>query len=309
MDDAATAAEGSGRLIFGPLGTSAFLMEVSVRGEGSAGSYGVSLMAGEDILLGFTIDPEKGEGRIAMGERVEHLRLPEGFDPHVWHLLRCEVDGALVRLMLDGAGTSWSGRMRGDVTRLAFTAERGTGLFTAFELTLGWEELFDDPGVGSALRWCGPIGEDVWRIEGRALAFAGAEGRLERDAPADEYEMVVNVRLDPDVVDAGYGFVPAIYTDEEDVRVTIERGDSGWLLRCIGSGGEMAATLPAGFDPSRYHQFRMRRERERLTLALEDLHLGTVEIPPGGGRVGIIASGEAWFEMVRVTALDARSGG
>jgi GH43 family beta-xylosidase len=289
-------------------GAPCFVAEVSLRATGEiAGddALGLGLIADAALVLRCAILPARELLRVSWMDagawREELLRLPEGFAPQALHLLRVEVDGARVRIALDDIAARWRGLLTITPERLALVTAGGSAAFSGFALTVGWEELFDEP---EALGWAIEPGSG-WRCEEGRLRHPGGQpdALIVKGPPLEAYELLVNARVDAEGP-GGYGICPAVNDQDLGPRLTVEPLSGGWALRCQRAGEESLLRLPEGFDPYAWQQFRLRKSRGQIDIAWERHALGSIPAPTGPSRVGLLAhQAAASFDMVRVTAI------
>jgi GH43 family beta-xylosidase len=219
-------------------GTPSFLVEVSVRGDFSVGLGDQLRIAGSAAFF---------------------------------RLLRIEADGLRVTASLDEEPPFLRQRIADPVTAISLA----NGEFSAFSLTAGWEDLFEEDGDPAALGWEG----EGWRVEQGRLRGEGTSWIFKGPTPAG-FLAVINARLESP--GGEYFFV----LGDEGPRIALKN-----------------FPIPPGFDPGVDQQFRLRKEGKTVEVSWEGLLLGTVEAPPGPLRLGLgTADARASFEMVRVTA-------
>ena len=296
----------------------AFVLEVSPRAVvvGAArpayagASYGVGLTDARGPLLHCRL-PVTGEAAVvavatAAGWEEHPVALRSGFDSTMNHLLRLEVDGRRVRLQIDGPAARWQGLLPAEPAALALETDGAPAVFRGFELTVGWEDLFEEAGADLAeLGWEAATGD--WRLADRQLwgaAAGGGTAAIAKGPLLEAYELVVNVRLAEAAGDAAYGFYPVLAADGTGPLLRVKRHGAGWALVLAEGDAAGGLELPDGFEPAVYQQFRFSKEGRRLAVTWEVTALGGFEVPAGPARVGLWVQGAAAaFDMVRVTAL------
>ncbi|HYY42528.1 MAG TPA: glycoside hydrolase family 43 protein, partial [Pyrinomonadaceae bacterium] len=153
---------------------------------------------------------------VGAGEVAASFKLPADFDPSVFHLLRVEVDGTYLRVELDEGLARWHGHMPAAPDRIALLTAHTGALFAGFALTSGWEDSFTSHDW-RARGWQEVAGGDDWRVvdqELRSAVSADAPQVLSKGALLQEYELVVNLRLNQEATDGGScGFYPASGAD------------------------------------------------------------------------------------------------
>ncbi|MFP5288638.1 MAG: hypothetical protein ACLGI9_23075, partial [Thermoanaerobaculia bacterium] len=283
-------------------GSSSFLCEVSLRALGEPGEdscFGIDLLGEEGALLRVRLGGEW----LRVGDR--RFLLPSGFDLRAFHLLRVEVDGSRVAVRLDEAAASWRGRIGGTAAGIALAAEGLSAECAGLALTAGWEDLFLEDGDPSAFGWDTLEGEGDWRVEaGRLRLRAPGNAAWIAKGPAlEDYELVVNARLDPEG-EGGYGIAPAVGESGPGPRLLLERrGADGWALVTQGAE-ERVFSLPGSFEPFTDQHFRFRRMGKKVDIAWEAVPLGSLEAPSGPARPALgIHGATVSFEAVRLTAI------
>ena len=292
-----------------------FVVELSLRALSEAtdiGAFGVRLERAGQMVCQFAFTARKAVlscPGFEAGKAVASFTLPPDFEPHVFHLLRVEVDGTYLGIELDEGDARWQGYVPAAPDRVAlFTAHTGAA-FAGFALTVGWEDLFTQADW-RARGWQVVAGGDSWQVIGQELRCTATD-----DAPRivckgeslDAYELVVNARLDGQATPEGtYGLYPAFGAHERGPLLTVARGGAGrWSL--VAQTDETARQefpLPPSFDPYMPQQFRVRKETRQLHIQCEATPLGSIPAPHEATRVALYAQGAgAAFDMVRVTEI------
>jgi hypothetical protein len=300
-------------------GIATFLAELSLRAQQPAagGLFGVKLYAGEQELFRFWLlptgnTPASNVATVAWhhpadGWRQQELPLPAAFDPTAYHLLRLEVDGPRLALALDEPLFRWQGRLAGSPAELALYTELTSAAFAGFSATIGWEDRFmDTAATPQDNGWHGQP-EAGWRLEQQQLWFMAADtaGCLRKGPLLPAYELAVNARQSGGQSSGRYGFYPAwIASSQPGPLLTIEQGETNWMIRWQEADASHSFPLPTSFDPTTYQQFRFRKENGRLLVYWEGLSIaeGTVTTQPT--TVALYAGRSAVaFDLVRVTAM------
>jgi GH43 family beta-xylosidase len=288
------------------------VVEVSLRAldPSTTGRYGLAfgnqlfvlLAPAQHQLIITTISRDTGPAHA-------RIPLPAGFDPGAFHLLRVEINAGRAVVALDGNARRWTTRLPNDeeIDTVALATERATAAFSGFAITAGWQDLFAERGVNPADLGWRTEGAGAWRVDdGRLLGVALPGGAsAAKGPPLEQYELVINARLDDDAqADGSYGFHPAYREQAPGPLFVVERRDDGWALTCRDGDASEVFRMPS-FDPSMFQQFRFRKYDGRLSVHWEGHALGQIAGPAEATRVGLyVARGAASFEMVRVTALN-----
>jgi GH43 family beta-xylosidase len=283
-------------------GSSSFLCEVSLRTSGEPGEdacFGIDLRGEEGPLLQVRLGGEW----LRVGDR--RFLLPSGFDLRAFHLLRVEVDGSRAAVRLDEAAASWRGRIGGTAAGIALAADGISVECAGLALTAGWEDLFLEDGDPFAFGWDTLEGEGDWRVEAGRLRLraAGKAAWIAKGPALEDYELVVNARLDADG-EGGYGIAPAVGESDPGPRFLLERRrENGWALVMHGAE-ERVFSLPGSFDPFTDQHFRFRRVGKKVDIAWEAVPLGSLEAPLGPARPALGTRDAAVsFEAARLTAI------
>jgi hypothetical protein len=212
----------------------------------------------------------------------ERLRIPASSD--FPRLVRIDVDGPRVGFSFD-EGPVQRRRLGGDVLSVTLAASDRPAEISSVEITFGWEELFED--LGGRQAFAGP----AWTSKGPDFL---------------SYELVLNVRLEGVRLEGvrlegegAYTFAPALVNGEGPWLV-LEKREGAWILETAGQN----FPFPAGFDPHRDQQLRVRKAGGEATIAWENVPLGVLAVPSGPSRPGWGAQrGAASFEAVRLIVI------
>jgi hypothetical protein len=228
----------------------------------------------------------------------------------MFRVVTLEVDGPRVSLAVDGA-TQWKGQGPGRPIALELRTENTVAIFEAFELTLGWEDLFLEPTpLPESLGWA-PSPEGHWIVANGVLEQpdeANEHATITKSIPLRSYEFVVNARSLTSRDGAAYGFFPAITLVGEGPRFVVEADETGWSL--VATDGTQRRHFPLGadFDPYIFQQFRFRKQGGTLTVFREGKTLGVLHVSEVDSYVGLyVRTCHAAFDAVRVVALPEES--
>ncbi|MEP7218536.1 MAG: glycoside hydrolase family 43 protein, partial [Bacteroidota bacterium] len=221
--DATQQGHGVARLEPG-LGT--FLLEVYVKSDAAdgLGRFGIALAGERGEEINILLDPAGRSIGVARGEEILGSITPPGdFRFDAFHLLRLEVNYRQLRFLLDGTILIWSGTLGEAASAIELRCRECVVIWAGLEITFGWEDLFMETAeLPVTAGWCVERGsESGWRIGDRSLRFSGGEGVIAKKLPAEQYEVVVNVRLERRA-GSRYGFLPAMDAAGEGGTITLE---------------------------------------------------------------------------------------
>jgi GH43 family beta-xylosidase len=294
-----------------------FLAEVSARAleepehgaSPGSGSYGLSLEDASRTLLYLLVSPAGGHATVlwhgADGWSEESLPLPAGFAAAAFELLRAEVDGSQVRLTIGEGAPQWRGICAAPPTHVALRTSGRAAAFAGFAITAGFEDLFDQPAPPEQLGW--RIVSGGWSVESGALRASpeGGAALAVKGHAFERYELVVSTRLASDPAEGGYTLHPALRAGDLGPSLSVEQGAAGWVAVWRDGAEVRRYELPHTFEAGAPQPPLLRREGERLAISWEAHQVCEVPLAPGPASVGLGASGQAAFDMVRLTALGA----
>jgi GH43 family beta-xylosidase len=303
-------AAGENELAFNGTGKS-FLAEVSFMYTGTfreKSSSGFRLWNGDRKIFEFSVLPgKKGVQLYWYDERVpseQFTGLPE-LNEGAFHLLRIEVDGKWMKLVLDDVPVLFEPSLTADVDRISLYANDLETSFSVFELTAGFEDLFDRDPIGPAIaKWRFTNENGFCEIRDKQLFLvsdARSEGTLKIGEFKDNYECAVNMRLD-DRLDDAFSFGILIIDENETVvsRLSIEAVENGKDGAKMNINGEPAGHVQTDV----YHQFRLTMIDGRLSFDLEGKVLGEICVPRQKTRAAIFYRDSVIaLDMVRQTEL------
>jgi GH43 family beta-xylosidase len=297
-----------------------FIAELNLRRLSEShltGSFGVTLGEAGILSLRFTLLPETNQAVIEWqpfdepetNSMRQDFNLPRNFDMNVYHHIRLESNGSLVRVALDENILRWEGRTKIEAQSITLWTEDAAAAFAGFALTHGWVDTFmESYSSPYSLGWHIEPTDKTWQIGDQYLWHSDPQkvGSVISKGPLPEnYELVVNAKLFSEA-DANncYGFLPRLIKDGVGPLFTVERIENRWALRCERAESPRIFPLPANFDPYLYQQFRFRKRDGELLIQHESSVLGKIELSDVATQIGLYASGvTAAFDMVRVTAI------
>ena len=173
-----------------------FLFEATGRALASTGgSWGVDLFGEHRRSGAVSVRPFHRLLTVTVRGAQRAFPLPESFDPMADHLLRVEVDGGRLTVMVDTIASRFRVKLPFEPYGVALFADGLPAAFAAPEITLGWEELFDGPeSTPHDLDWDADAG---WSISAGELTSPKRPGEtlVAKTTPAETYEFVVNIRV------------------------------------------------------------------------------------------------------------------
>ena len=308
--------------------SSAFVVEVTIRldvpenedDDSAEHAAGLSLYDGEVLRHSFRLATSPQRAEVAAGaSEWTRLDTPVDFDAGTWHLLRLEVAGSSVTVLLDGL-VRWHGSTAGTISGIRLFTHAAVACFAGFALTVGWNDLFTDSGSGLPPGWrvfpsSGDEDGSDWSVADGALTCAGrGSSLLVKEHLFEQYELVVNARLLEFGRDAMLGFIPDLaHGTGHCFSLELSAGVPCVCVRNFREidrlGEDMPLhrfPLPAAVDWTEYQQFRFRRTQGRITFQLESQEFGEIETAgTHGTHVALFARGAPGaFDMVRLTSTE-----
>ncbi len=226
------------------------------------------------------------------------------------HHLRLDVNPPALVARLDGARVCARTALTGLPDELVAEGES----IVSFELTPGWEELFEGGDADlDAGGWRAGGPRQAWQVAGRRLVGQAADTqRLVREMSLPAYELVVNLRVEGGA-DGAAGVLPALTRHGDGPALWLRRDGAGWaaeLEPANGDGPARRVPLPPRVDGGAFQQFRFVKEGGRLAVAFGAEPLFETGVVEGAACPGLLVRrGVAAFDMVRMTALARRAGG
>ena len=289
-----------------------FVFEVTGRaaGEPGGGAWGVDLLGERRGSATVAVRPAARALTVTTRGARAGFPLSAAFDATADHLLRVEVDGARVTLMVDDIAARFQVKLPFEPYGVALFTDGLAAEFAAPELTPGWEELFDGPEPAPGdLDWDADEGWSIQQAELRA-ARTGREIVVAKATPGETYDLAVSIRARAADEGGGYALYPAGWADAPTApasgpRLLIRKAGPDWRLEARDSAGRpVALALPTAFDGAEWRQWRFRVGGGRVTVALEDHALGELPLDEPVTHIALAAEGaEVAVDMVRVTSI------
>ena len=297
---------------------SSFLCEFGfvARTAGEGGTFGFQL-EDDDGILNSLVFSVSGDGLICRwedgpGVNISELDVLPVLSPAAVHLVRLEIDHALVRVWIDGHSVPIDQLLPGPASGLTLFTEASEVEWSAFQLTEGFENGFERAD-GASLQMLG------WAVDGTQESVVFGEGELillacdERELllskgpAAGEFEFSAVLRLINALgPESRFGFV----LTGVDERILYEFGVIGanGTFRLVDDSQSISFDLPLWYQSGRLHRFGFTRSADELLVDLDMVRVGSVPLTPEKARVGIRCfKSEIAVESVRLTVLPLRS--
>lgn len=294
--DLISVGKGSGEIVC-ELDANSFVCEVYGRSSDEADrGFGICLRCSSGDTLCFIVDPIRRRviTEWSAGRDPRHIPLPDGFDITVWHLLRVEVDDHAVVFSIDEVGIVISTPVPSVVGSIGLTSAGPGARFSAFTVTYGFEERFENDAI-DARGWSLSADSRAVHIADGAMTLVSKDDRQvgisKRVGPGD-LELVVNVCLKQ--------FFTADGKISFGCGSPLELSGPGPLT--IRLNGKMGSAV-AEYQLGEYQQFRLIWRGDTLDCFHEVEHLASFAAK-AADRVEVSVTGaEAAVEMVRFTSL------
>lgn len=283
-----------------------FLCELTLRCSpplSDDGAIGVDLDAG-DGGVHLTFHPISNVMRIDLPEGSAGFpsiaKLPVDFDWTAPHLLRIEVDYRSLTIHLDsGAMPKVHTFLSEPLSSLAVFADRQSLEIGSFELTEGFEELFEitDPITNNG--W-DLVVDRPYRIEAGEILFESVGSfQMHKHAPLASCEFAANFRVvESERTLSEFGLLLRDGTTEI-LRFAID-----CITSMVKVNGESIGALPKNADLKTYHQLRIVKGDNRVLCYFDDVLVH--KIPDTGASASCFAFGDnvqLGMEMIRLTAI------
>ncbi|MEO6333824.1 MAG: glycoside hydrolase family 43 protein [Pyrinomonadaceae bacterium] len=283
-----------------------FLCETNLRCAGPLsddGSVCVDL-ATDHGSVSLTFHPNSKVMRVEVPEDSNGLpaifKLPEDFDWTAPHILRVEADFRRVKIELDGTAMPKLNTFLGiPLSSMSISSENQSIALLSFELTEGFEELFEESHTLTENGWS-VVGISPHRIEGGELMMEAVEDFLiEKQWPVLALEFAANLRvLDSEGSSGEFGLLLRDAASEV-LRFSIERKASSMRIN-----GEQVASLPAGLVLDKYHQLRIIKNRGRALCYFDDALVHDFEVLDSPIQPAVFCEGvQLAIEMIRLTVI------
>jgi GH43 family beta-xylosidase len=277
-----------------------FVLECGVRLGHSSGLAGFRIHDaaghGFNVLLGGVLASSEVEGKLAAKTQT----------PDVFHALRVESSGRLLRAFLDGVPLGAVVAFPSNPHALSLVSYERGAQFSGLALTRGWQDLFTtDERDLSSLSW--RVQSGSWHVDAMELHHSGGgTGSMFKPASA-ACEFVVNARLSRDGI--AYGFFPASSESHTGPLIAVVSSGGKWVLGVDTNGTgdpalfEYMDVLPPRFDPYEHQQFRCRVQDGLVSGGWRNEIMFEIPVKNTGGWVGLWAWRGASFDMIRTVEL------
>ncbi|PYS99900.1 MAG: hypothetical protein DMF63_09505 [Acidobacteria bacterium] len=274
--------------------TPSFLCEMTFRCNAPvADSTSASIdFSTSDGGFSLELDPTANEARLAGGVHQFH----RDFDWNAKHLIRLEVDLRRLRIAVDDEELP---APETEPVKSISLSPNNLGLeISSFELTEGFEELFEDDRSLESNGWQ-TIGGANWRIEsGELLIHTANMFELIKHRPLPRCEIAAYFRIDTAVDSGGFGI--ALRGEKKDVlRLSLEPSTLSASIN-----GESKHRLSDGIALDEYHQLRIVKTGTEAYCYFDDVLIEKIEVEDLATSAFVFADRMSCaVEMIRLTAL------
>jgi len=278
---------------------SSFLCEMNFRcgdskhGNARDGFHFATGTEGLDLIF----DPVANEvSLVGFGPDAKYACDP-GFDWTAKHLLRIEVDGRRLNIKLDGAQLC-AQRITDLVSSISVLSENAGLEVSSFEITEGFEELFEDPIPVESNGWM-QTGDADKRVEaGELLIEAATALEMSKHRPLSRLEFAANFKVVADQRTGEFGLILRPGKNAE-LRFSIDLSTMSITVNT-----ESAFKLPVQVALDEYHQLRIVKSDTQAFCYFDDIlvqQLDVDDVPTTAsvfcGQVSIA------IEIIRLTAI------
>ncbi|MFL6468902.1 MAG: hypothetical protein ACJ72Z_13165, partial [Pyrinomonadaceae bacterium] len=263
------------------------------------GDFGIRFLAGDtEAILSFSPGTNKAAFSLSEGgkQNTSVTYLPADLVWSAAHLFRIEADGRHINMRLDSLPTLLDITLTDNVKGFELFFNDLAATVKSFELTSGFEELFENDGELS----------DAWKIEsGNPINIHGGELVAQRQDDFSlvrenlsfrDLEFAVNVRL---LEPAGQVALILRSGISDLFRMTMDV-DKRIVRVAKGSSYE----LPQDVDLFTYHQLKIVKMQGQAFYFFDDRRLGSANVSDSEVEPQFIAAGAAFaIEMIRLTAI------
>jgi hypothetical protein len=218
--------------------------------------------------------------------------LPSDFDPFAIHGVSLEIDGRYLKVSLDACVLNFTSAFAGDVSEIAFDADKSSIEISSLSITGGFEVLFEEDALD--LRGWTLNGERPFRYQDLNLIAVGDDGRvaeMQRKMPPGNCEVCINLRVDKFAADISS--VGIQLSEMFEIRPT---------QRVI-TVGQWTFDLPEDFSTDAFNQFRFVCIDGRTSIHVDTVFLGEVSHAGFDALSIVVKHAEVAFDMIRHTLI------
>ena len=283
---------------------SSFLCELTFqcfRPMSEQGNIAVDLLSGQQTVH-ITLDTSSNVIRIDDPE--DHSRapstsaLPNDFDWTAQHLLRIEADHCRLSIKLDGVSMPKLDGLSVPVYSLSIVSEKQSVKITSFELTEGFEELFEASDPLEENGWT-VVTDDAYKVErGEILMDSAGSFHMQKHRPLSDCEFAANFRALATAERGEFGLV-FHHAGNELLRFSLDCGDKRMKVN-----GNALDAFPAEIVLSSYHQLRVIKTGGQAHCYFDGILAGQVFVGADPTNAAIFGDGvQLGVEMIRLTAI------
>jgi len=291
-----------------------FLCEFSLRSleaphENSC--FGFCLRNEAEKTLEFLIFPNKRQVEIIIfekdKERKQVLDLPPEFVLNSFHLLRVEVNGTWVKILLDENIVRFEKLLEKAPAGISLRAVYIKAAFSGFALTKGFEDLFEfSQAEPEQCGWQKLPDTGAWRIQGQELFLSsqdGSETIVSKGAFHKDYEFAANIRLiGSQDKNSAFGFL--LLKNESEIISRFSIGWEGAYIYLLTGDKQTKFPLSEEFSLKDHHQFRFLCLKDRVSLQLDKIVLGEFSLEGEETKIAIFCQNSIIaLDMARLTIL------
>lgn len=287
-----------------------FLLETSFRSAPeSSGNTGLRFTSesGDRFYLNLDGAANTAEfGKYDDGRKTA-VRLTDDFNRFAVHLLRVERTHREVRFWLDDRELFKETEIAAGRLTILFFSESGGAEISAFELTRGYEELFENDKL--ARRGWIETGEKAeFGVENGILKLgdrSGSSAKLEKLEYFDDQEIAVNIAIS-ESFSGDFDFAFEFTADSGEIAAEFVFGFDGsfWNLTANSDGKSKTFKISDLIETNFFRQFIFKRTAAVWKLTCEGMPIGEIEAAGNAMRMTIKARNcTVGFDMVRVTAI------
>src|SRR5258706_11824382 len=232
---------GTGEIVY-ETGSHSFLSTVGLRCFGGTGQFGIGLRSTDGEMFRFAVvirdRDQMGLAFIRSGQTLS-LEVPGELDFRTTQELRLEVDGRHFKLSAEGIRVPIDVVLSAAPSEVFLFADGARAAFSAFRLTRGFEELFENKGLDER-GWTIAGSKDGIAFQDKFLLVTSEDTKgivLSKAVSPGDFELAINMRVETIIADNAaitFGCGTSIKLRKTDV----------WVLEA----GDKNVALPAGYN-------------------------------------------------------------